>query len=97
MFNRFDANRIPIDSKSAGGLTWSRANAASKFWKVIGGMQHFNGVFPIALKYQLIKVRNDVVDWAAVIAKRNTAIHAAGTLHFSLVIAECRNKLLVVV
>ena len=97
MLNRLDANRIPIDAKGAGRLAGSRANAAGKFREVVCGVQHLNGVFPIALKYQFIKVWNDVVDWAAVIAKRNTAIHAARTLDFGLVITQRCNELFVVV
>jgi len=96
VLNRLDAYRIVGHVQGASSFAGCRANAARELWKVVGAVQHVNGVFPIALKYQLIEVGDDVVDGAAVVAKRRATVHATCTLHFGLRLVQTDDKFFVV-
>ena len=47
------------------------------------------------MEYQVIEIGNDVIDWATVITKRNTAVHTACTLYLSFLIRQYSNKFFV--
>ena len=96
VLNRLDAHSIVGHIQSASGFARCRANAARELWKVVGAVQHFNGVFPIALKHQFVEVRNDVVNGAAAVAKRCAAVHAASALRFGLRVVQTDDEFFVV-
>jgi len=96
VLNRLDAHSIVGHIQSASGFTRCGANAARELWEVIGAVQHFNGVFPIALKYQVVEIGNDVVDRAAAVAKRCAAVHAASALRFGLRVVQTNDEFFVV-
>ena len=96
VLNRLDANRFLVDVGHASRFTRRRADTARELWEVIGAVQRGDGVFPVALVHEVIEVRNDVVDRAAVVAKRCAAIHATRSLNLGLIDLEADDKLLVV-
>ena len=96
VLNRLDAHGIVVHIQSASGFTGCRANAPCELWKVIGAVQHGDGVVPVPLKHQLVEVRNDVVHRAAVVAKRCAAVHTTRALRFGLCIAQAHHKFLVI-
>ena len=53
-------------------------------------------VLPVAAVDQVVEVRNDVVDRAAVVAERNAAVHAARALDLGVVVGQCEDEFLVV-
>ena len=69
-----------IDTKNATCLARCRTNPPGEFRKIIGFMKPFDGLFPLIAINKIIPIWNDVTDRTALLAKRNTAIHAAGAL-----------------
>ena len=96
VLDRLDAHRIVVDVEHAGRLAGCRADTAGELGKVVGRVQHGEGIFPVAAVHQIIEVRNDVVDGAAVVAKRCAAIHAACALLLGLPVIKTDNEFLVV-
>jgi len=96
VLNRLDAHGIVGHVQCTSGFTWSGANAARELWEVVGAVQHVNGIFPIALKYQVVEVGNDVVDRAAAVAKRCATVHAASALRFGLRVVQTDDEFFVI-
>jgi hypothetical protein len=84
VLDRLDADRIVVDAQRAGGLARRRADAAGEFREVVGRMQVLERLAVVAVIDQVVPVRDDVVDRAAVVAERDAAIHAARALHLGL-------------
>ena len=82
--------------QGAGGLAGRRADAAGEFREIVGRMQDFQRFLPVAVEHQIVPVRNDVVDRAAVGAEGNAAIHAARTLRPGLLLVQGGDEFLVV-
>ena len=95
MFNRFDADRIAVDAKRACRFTRRRADAAGKFRKIVGRMKIIQRFLVIAPVYQVIPVRDDIVDRAAAVAERDAAIHASRALDLCFIIFQMELKFLV--
>ncbi|MNJ71617.1 hypothetical protein D3C77_681830 [compost metagenome] len=55
-------------------------------------MQHVQRAAPVLLVHQVIPVRDDVVDRAAVVAERDAAVHAARGLLLGLVIGQVQHE-----
>jgi hypothetical protein len=96
VLNGLDAHGIVGHVQGASSFARCGANATRELWKVVGAVQHVNGVFPIALVHQFVEVRNDVVDRAAAVAKRCAAVHAASALRFGLCVVQTDDELFVV-
>ena len=75
-FNLLDRNRILIDSQNARRFAGRRTQTASELREVICRMQAVKCITPIISVDQVVPVGNQVAKRAAVVAKRNTAIHA---------------------
>ena len=96
VLNRLDANGRIVNVGHTGGFARCGADAARELGEVVGAVQHLDGIGPIALIDQIVEVWNDVVDGAAVVAKRGAAIHAAGTLNLGLLRRQGDDELFVV-
>ena len=79
-FDRLDGDGRVINVQRAARLARGGADAAGEFREVVGRMQHFQRVAPVIFIDQIVPVRDDVVDRATIVAKRNPAIHAARCL-----------------
>ena len=65
------------------------ANAAGKFWKVIGRMQSFEGLLPLTAIHEVIPFRNEIAEWAtAGHTERNATVHTASSLGFDTFFAH---------
>ena len=91
-----DADGRAVDVGHAGSLAGCGADAARELREVVGAVQHLNGTGPIPAVHQIVEVRDDVVDRAAVVAERRAAVHAACALDLGLLGREGNDELLVV-
>ncbi|EKE17158.1 MAG: hypothetical protein ACD_10C00594G0001 [uncultured bacterium] len=96
MFDRLDADRRCVNPQGAGRFTGRRADTAGEVREVVGRMQDFQRLFPVAAINQIVPVGNDVIHRTAVIAERNAAIHAARTLCFGVIVRQGVNEFLVI-
>ena len=96
VFDRLDADRVVVDVQRASCFAWRRTNAPGELGKIIGRVQGVERLAPILAKNQVIKIRNDVVDRATGLTKRDTAIHAARTLLLGFGIAQMQHKLVII-
>ena len=94
--DRLDAHGVVVEVERAGRLARRRADAAGELGEVVGGVQHLDRRAPVAAIHEVIEVRNDVVDRAAVVAEGDAAIHAACALDLGFVLLQADDEFLVV-
>jgi hypothetical protein len=75
-----DGRFIGVHPQGAGILARSRAKPAGELGEIVRGMEALNGLFPAVPVNQVVPVRNDIAQGAALVAKGDPAIHAAGGL-----------------
>ena len=83
-----DGHRVIPDTEDAGALTGGGADASGELGEVVGGVQPVVGLTPAALTDQVVPLRDDVAQRAAVMAERDAAVHAAGGLGLHLAVGE---------
>ena len=88
-FNLLDRNWILIDTQNACRLARCRTQTASELRKIICCMQAVKCVTPIIAVYQVVPVGNQVAKRAAIVAKRNAAIHAPARLMLQVISRKC--------
>src|SRR5580693_1779640 len=86
--DHLDGDRRFVDSQDAGGFARRGTNTTGEFRKIVGGMQHTDSFAPAVAIDQIVPIRNHVVQWAAGMAERNAAIHAARALRANLVLGK---------
>ena len=86
-------DRVVVEVEGAGFLARGRTDAAGEFRKVVGRVQDVECTAPIVLVDQVVPVRDDVVDWATLMAEGDAAIHATGALLRDLLMVHRDNKL----
>ena len=96
VLNRLDTHRVAIEIDHASGLARSGANATGEFGEVVRAVQHGQSVLPVVVEHQVVEVGDDVVDRAATVAKRRTAVHATRALRLGLLGAQANDELFVV-
>src|SRR5450631_2722389 len=84
MLERLDPDGAVVDIERASGLAGGGADAAGKFREVVRRMQNLTRLVPLLAVDEVVEVGNDVVDRAAVAAKRYAAVHAARALDLRL-------------
>ena len=83
-----DGDRVAIDTDHARRLTGCRAQAAGELGKVVGGMQAVDGVAPVPAVDEVVPVRNQVAQRAAVVAEGNATVHATTCLQLQQLAGE---------
>ena len=87
-----DANRdrVFVDAEHAGPFARRWTEPTGKLREVIRGMERLKRVFPAATIDEIVPVGDQVDDWTAgvTLAKRHTAVHAAGALRLELVFGD---------
>ena len=78
--DELDGNRRLVDAEHARGFARCGADAAGELGKIVRRMEAANGGLPAVAVDEIVPVGNEVVDRAAGVAKRHTAIHAASAL-----------------
>ena len=84
----FDGYSRLADSENAGGLTRRRTNQPGKFGEVVGGVQRANRIPPAAPIHHIIPIRNEIVQRASGMTKRDAAIHTTSTLYLQPVFGQ---------
>ena len=75
-----DRDRILVDAEHARPLARRRAQPAGELREVVGGVQPLDRVAPAVVAHQVVPLRDQVAQRAAVVAERNAAVHAPGRL-----------------
>ena len=80
-----DRHRVALaDLQHAGGLARRRAQLAGELREVVGGVQLVDRRAPAVAVDQVVPVRDQVAERAAVVAERNAAFHTARALLLEL-------------
>src|SRR5204862_4357745 len=79
-FYGFYRDRVIVDVQRAGGLARRRADAAGEFREIVGRVQGHQRLAPLVAVDQIVPVRDQIVDRAALMTERDAAIHAARRL-----------------
>jgi hypothetical protein len=80
LLDQLDRHRLGVDAQDAGFLARRGADAAGELGEVVGLEQHVQGVAPPVLVDQVVPLRDDVAERAAVVAEGDAAVHAARAL-----------------
>ena len=72
-----DGHRVLVDAQDTGGLAGRRAQPAGELREVVGGVQPLDGVPPAVPVDQVVPLRDQVAQRTAVVAERDSAVHAA--------------------
>ena len=92
-----DRDGVVVDGQHAGRLARRRADQPGELGEVVRRVQLVDRVAPAALVDQVVPVRDQVAERAAVVAERDAALHAAGALARGLVLRQDLEDLAVVV
>ena len=83
-----DRHRVVVDPEHARALARRRAQAAGELREVVGGVQAVDRVPPVIAVDEVVPVRDDVAERAALVAERDAAVHAPSRLLLQLVARE---------
>ena len=83
-FDLLNRNRVLVHTENTCRFTWSWTQTTSELREIVRGMQTLDCLLPMSAIHQVIPIRNEVAKWAAVIAERNTAVHATARLMIQL-------------
>src|SRR6185436_7314433 len=72
-----DRDRFLVDAEHAGRLTRRRAEPAGELREVVGRVQPLDRAGPVVAPDQVVPLRDQVAQRAAVVAERDAAVHAA--------------------
>ncbi|MPM13781.1 hypothetical protein SDC9_60140 [bioreactor metagenome] len=75
-----DRDRVAVDADHAGRLARCRAQPPGELREVVGRVQPVGRGLPVVAPDQVVPLRDDVAERAAVVAERDAAVHAAGRL-----------------
>src|SRR5215831_5803983 len=89
-FDRLDRDRVVVDVQGAGRLARCGTDAAGKFRKIVGRVQNPECCLPLVAVDEIVPVRDQIVDRAALVTERDAAIHAARRL---LTVLRLRQRL----
>ena len=84
-FDLFDRYRRLVDSQHTRRFARSRAQPTGELGEVVGCVESVDGVLPVTPIDEIVPVGNQVAERTAVIAERNSTIHAAPCLVRQLV------------
>ena len=71
-----DGHRVGVDSQHARGLAWGGAKPPGELREVVGRMQSFDRFLPAIAVHEVIPLWNEVAQWTAVVAERDSTVHA---------------------
>ncbi len=66
----------------------ARAEATGELGEIIGGVEALNGPGPLIAVDEVVPLGDQIPEWAAVVAERNTAVHATRALVLGVFGAE---------
>ncbi len=80
VLDALDRDRIAVDAEDAGAFARRRAQPAGELGKVVRRQQALDRRLPAIAVDEIVPVRNQIAEWAALMAERDAAVHAAGAL-----------------
>ena len=92
-----DHHRVVVDREHAGGLARRRADQPGELGEVVGLVQAVEREPPLAAADEVVPLRDQVAERAALVAERDAAVHAAPPLLAQLVGRQREEDLVVVV
>ncbi|MEY3478762.1 MAG: hypothetical protein RL415_1025, partial [Actinomycetota bacterium] len=84
-FHLFDRHGVSVDAKHARGFARRGTQPTSELREVVGGVQPLDGIAPVSAIHEIIPIWYQVSKRTSVVAKRNSAVHAATSLSRQLV------------
>src|SRR5262245_52988477 len=84
--DRLDRHGVVVDAEHARAFTRRRTQAARPLREVVGGVQPVDGLAPAVAVHEVVPVRNDVAERAALVAEGDTAVHAARRLLLEILV-----------
>src|SRR5918994_1727969 len=72
-----DGHRVLVDAEDARRLARCRAQPAGELGEVVGGVEPVHRAVPVVAPDQVVPLRDDVAQRAALVAERDAAVHAA--------------------
>src|SRR2546426_906880 len=78
-----DSDGVVVDAEDAGRLAGRGAEAAGELREVVRRVETVDGHSPLLAIHEVVPVRNDVAERAALVAEGDGAVHAAGRLRLS--------------
>jgi hypothetical protein len=88
VFDALNGNRILIDTEDARPLARSGTQSTGELREVIRGMKPFDCRGPVAAVDEVVPLRDEVSEWAALVAEGNATVHAASSLLSRLLFGE---------
>jgi len=82
--NLLDGYGVLIDANNTSGFTRGRTQSPGELGKVVGCVKSINGVSPAIVENEIVPIGNQISERAAVIAERDSAIHASACLFTNL-------------
>ena len=71
-----DGDRVGVDAEHAGRLARRRAQPPGELGEVVRGVEALDGIVPVVAVDEVVPVRDQVAERAAVVAERDAAVHA---------------------
>ncbi len=92
-----DRDRIVVDREHARRFARSGTDPAGELREVVGGVELIDRLAPLAAIDEIVPVRDQVAERAALVAERDPAVHAASALAAQLILGLDQEVLLVIV
>ena len=83
-----DRHRVAVDRQHAGGLARRRAQRPGELREVVRGVQPLDRLAPLVAVDEVVPLRDEVAQRAALVAERDAAVHAAPGLLLQPVVRE---------
>ena len=80
VFDAFDGDGIGVDAEDAGPLAGRGAQPAGELGEVVGGVEAFGRLGPVAPPHQVVPLGDEVAERTAFVAEGDAAVHAPGPL-----------------
>ena len=78
--DRLDGHGVVVDPEHTGALAGCRTKRAGELREVVGGVQPVDGLPPMGAIDEIVPVRDEVPERAALVAEGDAAVHAARRL-----------------
>ena len=88
LLDPLDRHRVLIDAQNAGRFAGRRAKFAGEFREIVRGVQFRQRLFPPVAVDQIVPVRDDVAERAALMTERDAAVHAPRRLLLNFFVRE---------
>ena len=72
-----DGDRVSVDAQHASRLARRRAEPTGELREVVGGVQPLDRLAPVSPVDQVVPLRDEIAEWATVVAKGDAAVHAS--------------------